>query len=271
MEVQVQNKINTEIVCAICGKKFHRKPSYIKKLKDINHATCSKECMYKMRKTLYSGEGNPQFGKKGYLNASWKSDIKYKDYKFKRVLDHPFRDELDMVPVYRLVADKYLTNKENSIIINGKTYLKQECVVHHIDFNKQNDSPDNLYIFSNKSMHILFHNIYGYRVNSITEFEKYYQEKYINKILDYTWMYTAYVKYGLSTNKISKLFDIPYKSVEMQVKNFNLKRKRQEYEKQLICQIVNNLNQLSNKEITYEELQAIPSERGTGALGSSGK
>lgn len=44
------------------------------------------------------------------------------------------------------------------------------------------------------------------------------------------------------------------------------------YTKALFQGIVHNVhNELTRKEISYEELQAIPSERGSGKLGSSGK
>jgi dUTP pyrophosphatase len=43
------------------------------------------------------------------------------------------------------------------------------------------------------------------------------------------------------------------------------------YSKAIAQLIVHEVPVMNIKEITYEELQAIPSERGTGALGSSGK
>lgn len=43
------------------------------------------------------------------------------------------------------------------------------------------------------------------------------------------------------------------------------------YEKAIAQLIVHEVHVMNVKEITYEELKAIPSKRGTGALGSSGK
>lgn len=43
------------------------------------------------------------------------------------------------------------------------------------------------------------------------------------------------------------------------------------YSKAIAQLVLHEVPQLSTKEITYEELKAIPSERGTGSLGSSGK
>lgn len=237
--------------CEVCGKSFYKKPRDIAKNK---HHTCSVDCCNVLRSEWMKGEGNHQFGLKGDKNASWKSDYKEKNYRFKRVLDHPFKDEDDYVPVYRLVADEYLTTEENSIVINGKRYLKQECVVHHKDFNKFNDSPDNLYVFKNKGMHILFHNLYGHRVNSVEEFEEYYKERYTNKILDYDWLYTAYVGFGLSINTMSKMFDLPYKSIQDQIDKFDLKKIKDNQDNEMTKKI---LLKLSNKEISYEDLLSI--------------
>ena len=46
------------VVCEYCGKKFYRKPSQIAKTK---HNCCSKQCMGNLRKSIYSGENNPNF------------------------------------------------------------------------------------------------------------------------------------------------------------------------------------------------------------------
>lgn len=43
------------------------------------------------------------------------------------------------------------------------------------------------------------------------------------------------------------------------------------YEKAIAQIVVHNVPVMNSKEITFEELQSIPSERGDGALGSSGK
>ena len=133
--------------CPICKKLFHLKPYQIKKYK---HNYCSKECFNESKKETMKGENNHQYGLKGKLNASWKSDEKISHYGYKqiRVLDHPFRNNEDFVMEHRLVAEKYLLNDENSIEVNGKKYLKPEYVVHHKDFNKLNNDVNNLEVMT---------------------------------------------------------------------------------------------------------------------------
>ena len=58
-------------------KKVYRKPYIQKKNK---HVTCSYECSNKLKSIIYRGEGNHQYGLKGNLNASWKSDEKISFY-----------------------------------------------------------------------------------------------------------------------------------------------------------------------------------------------
>lgn len=186
------------------------------------NATCSKECCNQLRKTMYKGNGNHQYGVTGSKNASWKSDKRheYDDNKYTliRVEDHPFRSKSNFVPEHRLIAEKYLLNENNSIKINDKLYLKPECVVHHIDLNKKNNSIDNLYVFENESLHTLFHNLYKTkRVESLEGFFNYYQNMYVDKLYNYAWLHKAYIEYGLSVNQISKLFNLPYKSVQNEI------------------------------------------------------
>ena len=176
-----------KLICPICETTFYRKKSQVDKLKDVANATCSKECCYKLRKTLYLGENNHQCGLTGSQNSSWKSDERYthnnKRYKLIRVENHPFRDQSNFVPEHRLIAEQYLLNDINSVEIDGKRYLKPECVVHHIDFDKKNNQVNNLFVFNNESIHALFHNLHkSGRVSDLDNFFEYYQNTYISFI-----------------------------------------------------------------------------------------
>ena len=250
LEARAKNKNGKDLICPICGKSFYRKQSIINKIKDINHLTCSKECCYKLRKQTFKGSNNHQFGIKGIENASWKSEERYginNRYKIIRTPEHPFKDKEDFVPNYILVAEKYLLTSDNSIIINNVKYLNPKYVVHHIDFDKTNDNYTNLYIFPNKNLHILFHNLYrNNTIKNIEEFWCYYKTNYENKIYSYKWMYEAYVIYNLSANQICNFFNLPYHAIQKSIETFDLKKyKTKNNEVRINC--------IKNKLLTFNE------------------
>ena len=143
-------------VCPICGKRFHIKPN---KLKDGLVHCCSMDCSKELRRINMSGEKNHQYGLRGPLNDSFRGGrrINSGGYIIVYAPGNPFRDSDDYVLEHRLVAEKYLLNDENSIIINGERFLKPEYVVHHIDGNRQNNDPSNLQVLTrgeHTSLHI---------------------------------------------------------------------------------------------------------------------
>lgn len=144
-----QSELNR--TCIICDKKFHTKPSY-------EAQCCSKECDRIARKQKMSGNANHQYGLLGNKNPTWKSDEKISHYGYKliRTLNHPFKNCDGFVFEHRLIAEKYLLNDENSIVIDGKKYLKKDYTVHHIDFNRLNNDKTNLAVMT-KGEHTSLH------------------------------------------------------------------------------------------------------------------
>lgn len=142
-------KSQTELncVCEVCGKQYHIKQSHIDK---YGSKYCSKKCQDKARKSYMKGEGNHQFGLKGNKNASWKSDEKISSYGYKliRCLNHPFANIDGFVFEHRLVAERYLLNEENSVIVGNQKYLSADYVVHHIDFDRLNNDKNNLIVLT---------------------------------------------------------------------------------------------------------------------------
>jgi len=136
---------NKNMICVVCGKKYHAALSHIK---NYNSKYCSRECHYIAKKEYCSGEKNHQYGLKGDKNSSWKSDrrISFYGYILIRKLNHPFANCDDFVFEHRLVAEKFLLNETNSIEINNKRYLRPDYVVHHIDFDRQNNNINNLIV-----------------------------------------------------------------------------------------------------------------------------
>lgn len=175
-----KSQVLLNTTCAFCGKQIHIKASRMSKSKK-NY--CSVECLNKDKKIRYLGNGNHQYGLKGDKNSSWKSDIRISFYGYRliRCLEHPFRNSDDFVFEHRLVAEKYLLTKENSIEIDGKRYLKNEYVVHHLDFDRQNNKIENLKIMLRSEHGTLHANL-----NKKDDFKEYCQ-KYqldIDKVYD---------------------------------------------------------------------------------------
>ena len=109
---------------------------------------------------LMKGNGNHQYGLKGHLNASWKSDTRITNYGYIKIrsLDHPFCDCDGFVFEHRLIAEKYLLTEENSIEINGVRYLKPEYDVHHINEDRMDNRVENLIVLT-KAEHRRIHNL----------------------------------------------------------------------------------------------------------------
>lgn len=144
-------------VCDICGKKFHIEPSQKMRYK---HTFCSKECDAEYKRIRMSGENNHQYGLRKELNASWKGGKRVSSYGYYLIYmpEHPFCNGDGCVFEHRLVAEKYLLNDENSVIVNGKRYLSPEYAVHHIDENRLNNDVSNLKVML-KGEHVRLHNL----------------------------------------------------------------------------------------------------------------
>lgn len=152
---QDENYLNC--TCVVCGKKFHVKKSHLERYP--TH-TCSPECTKEQQRRRMTGENNHQYGLRGEKNASWKGGRKISSYGYVLIYDpeHPFCNGDGNVFEHRLVAEKYLLNDENSVIINGIRYLSPDYAVHHKDFNRQNNDVSNLEVMT-KGEHVTLHNL----------------------------------------------------------------------------------------------------------------
>lgn len=166
----IKSQTINNCVCMVCGKEFHAQESQIKK---YGAKYCSIECHRIAKKEYMKGENNHQYGLKGDKNSSWKSDTKisYYGYRLVRMLEHPFKNSDDFVFEHRLVAEKYLLTDENKITINGVDYLSSDYHVHHLDFDRLNNSPDNLFVVLQK-LHTRFHNLMRMEAKKINNNEK---------------------------------------------------------------------------------------------------
>ena len=132
--------------CVICGKMHYQRPNIIRAAK--HGLCCSMSCSSINRSRWSSGKGNHQYGLKGSLNASFKSNERESVYGYilVRSPEHHRANCDGFVFKHILMAEELL----------GRDLLDGE-VVHHIDLDKKNNSYDNLKVMS-KADHTALHN-----------------------------------------------------------------------------------------------------------------
>lgn len=134
-------------ICDYCGKEFNIKPSQFKR---NNTHCCSRECSAEIKKTMYKGSNNPNYGNRGENSKLFKGErIKNtKGYIVTYIPEHPLSDNRGRILEHRYIAEKFLATKEQLININGVFVLNPDLDVHHIDENKTNNTPSNLMILT---------------------------------------------------------------------------------------------------------------------------
>lgn len=153
-EQRSQLEPRTFVDCCVCGTPVRAKKSRIDKT--VTGIACSRECASINRSEFSSGDGNHQYGKKGDLNASHKSDIAVSTYGYVSVLrpEHPLAHHNGRILLHRLIMEEHLRenvpNSEYLIDIEGYSgkYLSPDVIIHHEDGNKTNNSIPNLGIMS---------------------------------------------------------------------------------------------------------------------------
>lgn len=75
--------------------------------------------------------------------------------------DHPFAFEGNRMKLHRYVAEQYLANHTESeisrICMKDGKYLRPECPVHHINYDRSDNNIKNLWVFPDRSNHHLTH------------------------------------------------------------------------------------------------------------------
>jgi len=154
--------------CAYCKKRYYLKPSHLSK---IDSPCCSRECSAMIRKSLFKGENNHQYGLKGELNSSFISDIKVSSYGYILVRNniHPLTMSDGYMFFHRLIMEEFLRSTgqyKYLTIVDGIDVLTNEYIVHHKDENKLNNTLDNLEIMS-LSEHTQLHSKEAYLLRQI--------------------------------------------------------------------------------------------------------
>lgn len=143
------------INCFICGERTYKKPREIKKAKFP--LTCSMKCSGELRRVVYLGEKNPNFGNRNMKNPmSKKIRTNTHGYTLIRVKNHPFSFDDEWIREHRYIAEQFLLEEKFSVTIDGIKYLSPDYEVHHINLDKKDNRPENLMILT-KSEHMKLH------------------------------------------------------------------------------------------------------------------
>jgi hypothetical protein len=170
----------TNLVCAVCGKPFHRKPYHLKRYKGEFGFCCSKSCSAILRVEMMSGENNHQYGLKGCLNSSFKhSELTHKNNKFNDVMIYVGDWYAKSNSRGRITKHRYLIELNHSLFdeaffekIGDWFYLKNGLEVHHKDLNHNNNELNNLEVLT-KSQHRKLHNkLHNQKRNKKGQFTK---------------------------------------------------------------------------------------------------
>ena len=114
-----------QYVCEECGKDTETRKIYYNRRK---HHFCGRECQCKWQRKSRIGANNPY----------WKGGKKYK-YKQVNIKGKVYLEHI-------LIMEKKIGRK-----------IRKGEEVHHIDFNTENNSMENLYLCKDKAEHRAFH------------------------------------------------------------------------------------------------------------------
>jgi len=132
------------VVCTCCGKEFHKKKSHAD---TSQNNFCSNDCHYKYRKDnhiCYTGVGEE--------SHKWKGGKKLTEEGYYEIYEPEHPRSLKQGGQSAYVREHILIAEE----CLGR-FLTSEEVVHHIDFDKTNNNPLNLYVFLNGGEHTKYH------------------------------------------------------------------------------------------------------------------
>ena len=126
-------------ICLICGKEFKVFPC-----RQNSAKYCSCKCRYESKR----GKKRPEHSEKmkGSNNPRYKGRLNHSGYILIFQPNHPFRKMGRYIFEHRLIVEKHLNR-----------YLKPTEAIHHINGIKTDNRIENLYLFSTRYSHSIYH------------------------------------------------------------------------------------------------------------------
>ncbi len=146
-------------ICSWCGKNFNR---YESQTKGKEKLFCSRKCLAAYRSKVLNPEGYPKIK---HPELSEYNRVHNAERMTQEVRDKLRDARLDTgaQKSYRKVNGRH-EHRAVAESVLGRPLKKGE-VVHHIDRNKRNNSPDNLMVFRNQAEHAKWHESHDHILN----------------------------------------------------------------------------------------------------------
>lgn len=104
--------------------------------------------------------------------------------------------------------------------------LKESEVVHHIDFNRDNNDIENLFLFDEPRKHLLYHGyIKSHNYIHPQQFLNIIYPKYEKTFLNRDWLYKQYILLDESLEQISIICEVSRETIKTSLKKFNIFKK----------------------------------------------
>ena len=124
--------------CVFCGEKF-----IVHDYRRNTAKYCSFSCGGKKHHDALSCQKCYFKRNVGENHCNFKGGQNNNGYLMVKTSNHPFADHRGYVHKHRLIAEKFLNR-----------YLTSKEVVHHINRNRRDNRPENLYVFPSQREHI---------------------------------------------------------------------------------------------------------------------